>query len=110
MVKHPNKRGEDMVKGIKSRSYNQGIAFCVLNGQRFGHQFTQNHVQQGDKAKGDTKTNGVKQNRIIWQPKAKNSLQQAGDGRLANPAQAQRGEGNAQLNGAEIGVELIIDF
>src|SRR5690606_22939981 len=36
-------------------------------------------------------------------------LDQVGKGRLADPAQAQRGQGDAQLAGRQIGVELMVD-
>ena len=39
---------------------------------------------------------------------AEQRLEQAGEGRLADPAEAERGERDAELAGRQVGVELVV--
>jgi hypothetical protein len=46
---------------------------------------------------------------LVTPTSEKERLQQAGESGFTDPAQAQRGQGDAQLAGGEIGVQLVVD-
>ena len=92
---------------------NQGESFRILDRQRFGHQFAEHDLEGGqqeqDQGRGNTGGGGVSRSSGI---KAQGQAREqghdsGGDLLLAIDTQHDAGEGNADLAGSDIVVELV---
>ncbi len=66
-------------------------------------------MQKGDDGKSQSKGRSVDEP-IRKSEVGKQRFQHAGDRRLADPPQAQGGQGNAQLGGGQVGIQVGQDF
>jgi hypothetical protein len=80
--------------------------FGVLDGQRFRHHLSQHHVQVGQDADRQDGGDGVRQRPGQRGDPAERALQPGRDGVLAVHAQAQAGQGDAELGGGQVEILL----
>jgi hypothetical protein len=107
-VQHPDRRVHGPVKTVQRHRTPQADGFGVADGERFRRQFADHDVEEGNHAEGDHEGHAVDDFFGGHAGQAEQGLQQAGEGRFADPAQAQRGEGDAELAGRQVGVELAV--
>ena len=100
MVKNPDEGCKNAVKSVQSRRNNQGAAFGFLDGKRFGNQFAEDNVQEGNETESDTEAQRVEQDGVVGKPSVKAGFKQFGNGRFADPSEPQRSQCDSQLNGA----------
>ena len=81
----------------------------ALDGQRLGGQLAQHRVQEGDDGQADARPPGCGPCARSRRPRRAAGPEQRGEGGLAQPAQGQRGQGDAELAGRQIGGELLGD-
>src|SRR5690606_17502603 len=72
-------------------------------------QFSNHDVEEGDDRESQEKGNAVHQFRLLYADETEDRFEQVGKGRLADPAETQRGERDAELAGGEIGIHLAVD-
>ena len=113
-AQHPVGAGVEQVDGrvhgpietIQGNRAPQADGFRVADGHRFGRQFAHDDVQEGNHAEGQHEGNAVYQFLRGEADGAEYGFEQAGKGRFADPAQAQRRQRDAQLAGGQVGVQL----
>ena len=106
MVQRPDGRVHELVKQNQRARYEQHHGFGLLNRQGFRHQLAQYDVQGRNQGKADDKGQRVLQ-LYGHLEKMKHRRQHLGHGRLADPAQPQGGQGNAQLRHRQVGVQML---
>jgi hypothetical protein len=82
----------------------------IADRQRLRRQFADHDVQKRDDAERDHERHAVDQLRRGDADHPEHRFEQAGEGRLANPAQAQGSQRNAELACRQVGVELGMDL
>lgn len=65
-------------------------------------------MQVGNDKEGDEERNRFDQLGCVDTEVRQQRLEQVGEGRFTNPPQAQGGEGDTQLAGRQVGVELVV--
>ena len=83
---------------------NHGLG--LLNGNGFGGQLAENHMQQGDDTKAHGHGNGRYHGGVAEADELQRRAQHLGHRRFTQPAQAEAGQGNAQLANRQIGVQM----
>jgi hypothetical protein len=86
------------------------VHFRVADRQRLGRQFAHHDVQEGNHAERHHERERMDHRDRGDAHGQQHRLHQARESRLADPAQAQRGERDAQLAGRQVGVELAVDL
>jgi hypothetical protein len=96
---------EEAVEDLHGQGDGQGGLFGHFQGDGLGGQFAHDDVQEGDQAEGHGEGDGVQHGRghVPFEQR----VQQVGHGGLADPAQAQGGQGDAQLGGGDVGVQVV---
>ena len=89
-----------MFEDIKRFSNDKRIGFCVLNGQRLRHQFAEHDVQKGNETESDAEADRMQQHLVVGKIVPEQVFQQMGNRRFSDPAEAERGQRDAKLNGA----------
>ncbi len=67
-------------------------------------------MQIGNYEEGGKERHALDQFRSVHAHRCEQWLQQVREGRFTDPAQAQRGEGDTQLTGRKVGVQLAMDL
>ena len=83
-------------------------AFAALEGEAFRSKLAKHDMQRGYDDKGDGDGNGVRADlREGHKTVGKKRLNEVGEGRLADPAEGERRDGDAELGGCEVGVKMV---
>ncbi|MNE13964.1 hypothetical protein D3C80_1068200 [compost metagenome] len=82
----------------------------LADGPGLGRQLADHDVQVRDDEEGDEERDRLDQLGAVHAEIGQQWFQQVGEGGLTHPAQAQRGEGDAQLAGRQVGVELVVNL
>ena len=99
-VHEPGDRTGDHVEPAKRHGDGQRRSLGLADGDRLGHQFPEDDGDEGDEDEGDDR--GQQSGFMA-------DAEQVGEGHGAQPAEAQAGDGDAELRGREIGVEVVDD-
>ena len=79
----------------------------MLDGERFGGQFAKDNKKKGEQDKGSRQGDAVGQIRVGLQANQVHDLKnEFGYNRLPDPAQAQRSQGNAELDRRQGGIQV----
>ena len=89
-----------MFENIKRFGNDKRIGFGVLNSQRLRHQFAEHHVQKGNETESDAEADRMQQYFVVGKIMSEQVFQQVGNRRFADPAEAERGQRDAKLDGA----------
>ena len=109
-VQQPDRRVHRPVEAVQRQRTPQADRLRGADRQRLRRQFAHHDVQEGDHAERDHEGHAVDQLFVGDAEQGEGRFEDAGKSRFADPAQAQRGQGDAQLAGRQIGVELAMDF
>ena len=91
---------------MQRQRHPQGHRLRLADGEGLGHLLADDDVQRGEDEEADDEADRVQQLRIDA-GRHQHRLEQRGDRRLAQPAEAQRRHGDAELAGGQIGLELL---
>ena len=100
-------RTSDFQKDVHGRGYCQGDTLGSLQGQGLGYQLAQDDVQVRNQEEGDDDGDGVGIHRDVGDP-AQEFFEQPSQRRLADPAQAEAGDGDAQLDSIDDLVQVLV--
>ena len=96
-------------KDVHRRRHSQCHLLCPLQGEGFRYQFTENHVQEGDQAKGDADRNAVRVHQHMRDPLQElEALDEMGNHGLADPAQRKADDGDAELHAVDDFVQVAV--
>jgi len=109
-IEHEDEGVHGPVETVERQGAPQGDRLGNADRQRFRRQFADHDVQEGDDAEGDHEGDAMDDFLGGDAGQCEQRFEQAGKGRFADPAQAEGGEGDAQLAGRQVGVELAVDF
>ena len=105
-VEHPDKGAHDASKEHHGERDREEDALHVGNRHRLRRQLAEHDVERGDEGKGNRERNRVPD--LVRQPHVlRRGQNQHGNRRLAHPAEAERGERDAELCHGQRGVEVI---
>ena len=104
-----SQRAGDGQEDIHGRSDGESDALGPLQRERLWHQFAEDHMQAGDRNEGDGDGDGVSVEGSVGNA-ADPGLKQAGQNRLAQPAQSQAGNGDAELHSVDDAGELLVEL
>src|SRR6185369_8924816 len=107
-VQQPDRPVEELVEDTHRPGDCQGNPFSPLKGQRFGRQLSKYDMQKRNGGKRKGKGNSVPQ--CIGNQSPEGLFQQIRKGRLAYPAQGERGHGDAELRCGDIGIQVVYQF
>ena len=105
VVEQPDGGIEEFVEPLQRLRDPEGSRQRLLDGQGFRREFAHDDVQEGDDGETDREGEPVGLGGVNAEV-FERGRQQGGEDRLAHPAQAQAGEGNAELGRAEGRVEI----
>ena len=100
LVEQPDRRAEDGAEEPQRADDQQGDALGVLQRDALRRQLARDDVQRGDHDEGDDHGGGVRADR------AEGGVEQAGERGLADPAEREAGEGDPELAGGDVAVEV----
>jgi len=104
-VEHDQPRQEEVVEQLHRRCHQHAETFGARDGDGLGCEFAKDHVQERDDAEPDGDRDQVQ--RAGGEDRREHGLDQRRDGGFADPAQSQRGDGDAQLRRREVVVEIV---
>ena len=105
-VEHPDKGAHDAAKEHHGKRDRKEDALHVGNRHRLRRQLAEHDVERGDEGKGNRERDRVPD--LVRQPHVlRRGQNQYGNRRLAHPAEAERGERDAELCHGQRGVEVI---
>ena len=107
-VEQVNRRVHGPVEQVQRHGGPQRQGLGLADGPRLGCQLTDHDVQVGNDKEGSKERYALDHFRRRYANSAQQRLQDVRKRRFADPAQAQRGQGNTQLAGRQVGVELIV--
>ena len=96
VVEQPDERVHDAVEDEHRQGHAQHDLLDVLDGHRLRRQFAEHDVQARDDGEGERQCNRVADD-IIESDGVRDRQDQRRDGRFADPAEAERGERDAEL-------------
>ncbi len=98
---------------VHRAGHGEGNAFGALEGESLRNEFAQENFKIGDGGKGEDNGSGVRvDDSMGWQDGQEgrsDGQEHFGDGRLTEPAESQRGEGHAKLNGGEKLIDIAFE-
>ena len=106
-VQRAVERIENQVEPAQRIRHPQRRRQRLLDRQRFGRKFSHDDVQKTDGRKPAHEGRGVPHLRRLHAQQVHHRVQQRGKHRLAHPAQAQAGQGDAELRGAQRGIQML---
>jgi hypothetical protein len=110
-VEQTDDRAEGEVEDVDGTGHPQRGRFRPLQCQTLRRQLTEDDVQDRDDGEGEGEADGVRQRRALGGRQPGEALQrrfdQVGEGRFANPAQGEAGDGDAKLGRGDVGIEVI---
>ena len=107
-VEQVNRRVHGPVEQVQRHGGPQRQGLGLADGPRLGCQFTDHDMQVGNDKEGGKERYALDHFRRRHADGAQQRLQDVRKRRLADPAKAQRGQGNTQLAGRQVGVELTV--
>jgi len=105
-VEQPHDGVRDAVEPHERRGGEQGVALRGEDGERLRYELAHHDMQRGDDDEADGDGNAV-DGRLGQADRQQRTLDELGDGGLAQPAQGERGQRDAQLAGGEVGVHVV---
>ena len=106
-VEHVDKGEEGVVKSDERCGDPKRDGTGALDGKRLRGEFAEDDVQECDGGKGDAEGDGVAQTLAVHPPVLQQGFQPMGQEGFAQPAEAEAGQGDAELGGGEAGVEVV---
>ena len=100
LVEQPDRGAEDGAEEPQRAGDQQGDALRVLQRDALRRQLARDDVQRGDQDEGDDHGHGVRADR------AEGGIEQSGQRGLADPAEREAGEGDSELAGGDVAVEV----
>ena len=92
----------------------EGDALGALEGEGFGDEFAEQDFEVGDDGEGEDDRDGVRVEdgvrREDAEPERRRVEEDLGDGGLAEPAEGEGGEGDAELDGGEEVVDVVLEL
>ncbi|OMP13004.1 hypothetical protein COLO4_02447 [Corchorus olitorius] len=107
-VEQPDGRVHQPVEEVQRHRRPQREQVGLADRPGLGRQLADHDVQVGDDEEGREEGDAVDHLGAADADGAEQGFEQFGEGRLADPAQAQGGQGDAELAGGEVGVELVV--
>ena len=107
-VEQEDRRVHRPVEQVQRHRRPQRQQLRLADGPGLGRQLADHDVQVGNQEERDREGGAVDDHRVGDTEGGEQRLDQVREGRLADPAQAQRGQGDAQLAGRQVGVELAV--
>ena len=105
-IQQPDEREQEIVEAEERGGDPEGDALGALDGEGFGGEFAEDDVEKGDDGKGDREGDRRDGGGIAETPAGEEGFDAMGDIGLADPAEAEAGERDAELRGGEGGVEV----
>ena len=106
-VEDPDGGFEEGVEKVEGGADGEGGAEGFANGEGLGHQFAEDDVEEGDDAVGEDVGEGGDDGFIGEADFEEDWLDEAVDEGFAKAAQGDTGEGDAELGGGEVAVEVL---
>ena len=107
-VEHEDRRVHQPVEGVQRRGRPQRQQLGLADRPGLGRQLADDDVQVGNDEERREEGDAVHQCRRLDAEAGQHGFEQVGEGRLADPAKPQRGQGDAQLAGREVGIHLVV--
>src|SRR5688572_12904432 len=104
-IKQPNRIRKSLVEELHRPGDSQCSFLCAFEGDRFRRQFAEDNVQKSDNAERNRERYRVQQR--FRDSSSQGNLQKVRDSRLANPAERQRSQSDAELGRRNVGVQVI---
>ncbi len=112
-VHHADEGAGDADEDVHGAGDGEGDAFGALEGEGFGDEFAEQELEVGDDGEGDDDGEGVGVDdgvrRKDGEQRAASVEEHLGDGGFAQPAEGERGEGDAELDGGEEVVDVVLE-
>ena len=107
-VEHADGPAEHAVEPVQRPRHPERGALGALEGEALGRQLAEHDVEGGDHGERDADRDAVRGGpREAARQRLQHRLEQAGERGLADPAQPQRGHGDAELAGRDVAVEVV---
>lgn len=106
VVEEVDDEAEDFRKAPEPRCSGEGCGKGVANGQRFGYEFTEDDMREGEEAVCQEEGDALNERFAVATHFDEGWCDEAGDEGFAEEAEGEGGEGDAYLVGGEVGVEV----
>ena len=107
VVEHPDRRVGRLVEALHGHGNPQGGVLGLADGERLRRQLAEHDVQNRDGHERHGQRHGVDQARPGAGDQADHRLDDPDERRFADPAQGQARQGDAELGGREVGVQVL---
>jgi hypothetical protein len=105
-VEEVDEGGEELAEELEGPRRHEHSGLGPLDGERLRRQLAEDDVEHGDDDEGDDHRSGAR-GRVAQADRLEDRPQQLGEGGLAQPAQAQACERDAELAGGEVAVDVL---
>ena len=105
-VEQPVEREEDEIDDVERIGDPQRHRLGLADGKRLRHLLAEHDVERGEDQEADEEGGEVERRRRACRAASRSGSRSAGDRRLADPAEAERGHGDAELAAGEIGLDV----
>ena len=107
-VEHPNEGRHEAGKNHERASDRLGGFFRARERDGFRRQLTEYDMKEGQQKERDGNRRDVRRRRRrVESERPKELVEEMGKGRLTDPAQSQRCDGDAQLSASDVAVEML---